>query len=210
MANRRNILAAVVSGTTVVAGCLGAAASGGTDSTFGELDLSIPADAVAVARETAESTDSSGRVDATATVYEREADGSVSFILLTEYRVSPLAGAWNHAAFRERHDWTVHPGSVSVRDHSTNTAATDADDPPLSVETASSTERGRWTVHLTPPQANSVTYRFLTWVSSAAALSDGDRIVEARPEAAFEEDGILGDDTALAMESSLVYGAIED
>lgn len=209
MPSRRELLATAVATAPALAGCLGSNDPDGMASEFRDGHVSIPDDATVLARERTESSDGPGRVHETATVYERAAGGSTGLVLLTEYGVSPPAEGWEHAEFRAVHDWSVGEVEGSVRDHSTNTAPTDEPDPPLAVEDGSTTEQGRWRVHLTPPRTSPVTYRFETRVPSTE-LTAGDLVVETRTEAAFEEPGLFGDDATSEMGTALTYGETAD
>ena len=203
MPSRRQLLGLGVGTVATLAGCFDGVSERG-DSAFRNDRLSVPDEYTLVAEADVDADDGPGTVSKLARAFERSSDHPTGFLFLTEYTVHSSDG-WEHAAFEEVHDWSVGEKTNAVADHSTNMVRTDDPDPPLNVEDRSTTDQGRWTVRLTPPEETPVTYQFYTEIR-LADRSEGDLVVESRTQAGFEEAGLLGGDAEISTKTPLMYG----
>lgn len=203
MPARRQVLA--VGAVATLAGCLGGEEPPGIYSTWSDLERSVAEEATPVARDAGGSGNRPGEVDVTATVYESGEGGAAELVLLSEHRITPGPHQWTHSVFAGVHDWEASLDGEAIRDHATNTAPTEDSQAPLRVQESSTSTRGQWTVHLTPPTESPVTYRLATWVS-ATDLVDGDTVVRVADETTFGQAGLLGDEETVSTNLELVYG----
>lgn len=218
MPSRRACLATLAAASgAAVAGCSAITGPPGVDATIrGRIpDLPAAESAPIVARTRARADGDGdgcpeGILRAGTRVHEVTRGGRVEYVAVSEYDIitgeSACSSGWGKAGLAARHDWRLarnHDGTVRAR--SDVVPAGEDESRQATLERRHTATRGRWHVHLTPPNRSTGTFHFVSRLPAVEVPPDGSVLLATRGRAQVRKGWVGGRDE-LRTTTALRYG----